>query len=69
MHDNTFHQHANYNEAMGVALANLAEIAYMNQIHKDMYMDKKKHWNLVHGPKLKLTARTIKLTNSSECNH
>ena len=28
---------------MGVALANLAEIAYMNQIHEDMYVDKKKH--------------------------
>ena len=45
MHDNTLHQHVNCNEAMGVALANLSEveIAYMNQIHKDVYMDKKKH--------------------------
>ena len=42
MHDNTLHQHANCNEAMSVALANLAEIAYMNQIHKDVYVDKKK---------------------------
>ena len=43
MHDNALHQHANCNEAMGVALAKLAEIAYMNQIHKDVYVDKKKH--------------------------
>ena len=41
MHDNTLHQHANCNEAMAVALANLSEIAYMNQIHKYMYVDKK----------------------------
>ena len=44
MHNNTLHQYANCNEAMGVAhLANLAEIAYMNQIHKGVYVDKKKH--------------------------
>ena len=41
MHDNTLHQHANCNEAMGVALAKLAEIAYMNQVHKGVYVNKK----------------------------
>ena len=51
MHSKTHHQHAGCNVAMDVVSTNLAEIAYMDQIHIETCKDRKMHQNLVHETK------------------